>query len=344
MKYTSNDIFNQNINLKLDNFSISEKNYKNKKYPHLLTINNLSTNQNIYPTNQEYNSMKNSPLTKRRINSTNNNYIFDNNENLSNNKNYSISEIKKMNHIKYLNHRLTRKGLALNNTDDNNIYNDNCNINTNNNIYNIKAKPSLRYLSNYNLNDILIKTNESEYSQFNNTQINPKNLYLNEKLDFNEIYINDNSLEGSFQYRYDNKKNNKIYQKTKRKNKISKNLFPQENNRSIIHNNINNNIMNNYINIKIDKYNSKKLINMKNSQIKSSRLRKKMQNESIENYNYDSGNLLIKLINSKIYKRQRTLGSKNLNNKKIYQNIRQKGKPLSFLSSKYINNERSEYY
>ena len=165
MKYTSNDIFNQNINLKLDNFSISEKNYKNKKYPHLLTINNLSTNQNIYPTNQEYNSMKNSPLTKRRINSTNNNYIFDNNENLNNNKNYSISEIKKMNHIKYLNNRLTRKGLALNNTDDNNIYNDNCNINTNNNIYNIKAKPSLRYLSNYNLNDILIKTNESEYSQ-----------------------------------------------------------------------------------------------------------------------------------------------------------------------------------
>ena len=338
MKYSYNDIFNQNINQRLDNFSNSDIIKKNS---HPLSKNYLFSNKNLYQTNQ-YIFMKNSPLISRRTNSTNNKYIYDNNFFPSkNNKNYSISEMKKINRIKNLNYKLNRKGKALNTTNDNNMLNDNYNIN---NIYNTKTKPSLRYLSNYNLNGMLMKNNEIEYSQFNKTQINPKNVYLNKKLDNNKNDINDNSLESVFQYGYDNIKSNNLYQKSREKNEINKNASLHENNRSIFQKNINNNIMNNYINIEINKYNSKNQINIKNNHIKNPKLSKKNQNENIENSNDDSGNLLIKLINSKIYKRQRTLGSQSLNNKKIYQKIRQKGIPLSFLSSEYINNERSEYY
>ena len=318
MKYTYNDIFDQNINLRLDKLSNYLENYKIKKYSHPLKISNLFSNKNLYPTNQQYNNIKNSSIESRRANSTNNKYIYDNYVNKSrNNKNYSIREVKKINSIKYLNNKLIRKGISLNTINDSNMYNDIYNINTNNNIYNTKINQNLIYLSNYNLNDLLNNTNEIEYSQFNKTQINPKNAY--------------------------NIKNNKIYQKSREKNKRRNNLFLQENNRSTFQNNENNNLLNNYINIEIDKYNSKNPINIKNGSINNSKLRKKRKNENIENTNDDSENLLIRLINSKAYKRQRTLGSENLN-KKNYQTMRQKGKPLSFLSSKDINNEISEYY
>ena len=333
IKYISNDIFNQNINLKLGNFSNSMENYYIKKYSH----------KNLYPTNQEYNNMKKMPLTSITTNSTNNKYLYNNNINTSrNNKNYSKSEVKEINNTKNLNNRIIRKGIALSTINDNNIYNDNCNINTNKNIYNTKT--NLKYLSNYNLNGRLNNINETEYSQFNKAQINSKNIFLNKILDINRIDINENSLEGFFQYGYNNIKKNNLYKKSREKNKRNNNLFLQENNRST-QNNINNNIMNNYINIiEIDKYNSKNPIKIKKRHIKNSNLRVKKQYESIENTNDNSENLLIKLINSKVYKRQKTLGSENLNNKKFYQKIEKKGNPLSFLSLKDINNERSEYY
>jgi len=292
MKYTSNDIFNQNINLRLDKFSNSVENHKINKYSHPLKISNLFSNKNLYPTIKKYNNMKNSLVASRRANSTNNKYIYDNNVNPSrNNKNYSISEVKKINSIKYLNNKLIRKGISLSTINDSNMYNDNYNINTNNNIYNTKINQNLIYLSNYNLNDLLNNTNEIEYSQFNKTQMNPKNAY--------------------------NIKNNKIYQKSREKIKRRNNLFLQENNRSTFQNNENNTLLNNYINIEIDKYNSKNPINIKNGSINNTKLRKKRRNENIENTNDDSENLLIRLINSKANKRQRTLGSENLNKKII---------------------------
>ena len=335
MKYTSNDIFNKNINLRLDNFSNSMENYKIKKYSQPSAINSLSNN-NLNPTNQGINNMKNSPIASNRTNSTNNKNLKDNNTNIiRNNKNYKINEVKKINNTKYLKHKLIRKGIYLNTSNDNNMYNDNYFININDNKNNTQAKLLMKYSNNYKLN----KTNEIENSQFNKTQINSKSINLNKKLDFNEIDINDNSLEDVFQNGYENKKNIKIHQKSEEKNKRNKNLFFQKNNRSIFQNNINNNIMNNYINIEIGQYNSKNPINIKNNNIINSNLNKKRQIESIKNTNDNSENLLIKVANSKSFKRHRTLGSESLNNKKI----KQRERPLSFLSSYDLNEERSDY-
>ena len=343
MKYTSNNIFNQNINLGA-NFSNSIENYRTKIYPQLFTINNLSSIDNLHTINQEINNMKYSQITSKKNNSTFNKYLFDNKTNSNrNNKYYPINEIKNLNGIKYLENDLIRKGFVLNTTNDNNMNKDNDYLNTNNNIYYTKIKPNLKYLSKYNLNKILNTNNEINNSQLNKTQNNSKNVYLNKKLDFIEIDINDNSLGSAFLYGNHKIKNNKIFQQKKEKNKRNKMLFHKKNNRNIVQNNKNNNKVINYINNDIDRYNSINVINIKNNHIMNSNLNKKRKIENIKYTNNHTEDSLIKLAKSND-KRQRTLENESLNSKNIHQKIRQRGEPLSFLLPKELNNEIYEHY
>ena len=359
-----------NINARiLDSFSNSLEKIGNMNYKTNNTISNLDSNINLY-SNHGYinnrNTLNNNMINNRNIQpKINTNYInnisseYSSQRKLGNNLYYNNDTKKRNINILYnTNNKLVKKGIIQNDSQRSNEHN-NILIDDKGYIYDTRAKPNNKYLSNFNLNsNIISDKNNPKYNQFNKTQTELLGLYNNKintdnnqtsysNYNFKIPNINSNNKRNKNILMNDNNNMRKIIGQNN--NRINMNKSELNNNNNIRDYFVNNNTINSISTInKIGNQINPRYTQIINSNNDRKSNKPKVKNNNIHmniNTNINSNTHVENILMNN--KRGKKLESNliNINNYKEHQNItnsRDK-KPLTFISQDF-NNELSQHY
>ena len=328
MKYERIDFLGENDYF--GNFTIS-----NLEYP-INTISNLYNDQQYMNIANTNNSL---PKKMNSIYMTNNSYIENSNQKRNNNNYYN--ELRGNINLYNTNNKLVKKRIIESSKKGKGI-NNNILIDVRDNIYDIGTKPSNKYSSNYNLKNNFNTLNENK---FNKTSLG--GLYNYKKVNYDSIQNNNSRYKlnninmnlGENILKNNNKRNNtnRLNIKINERNRESKKIMPKENNRIKI---LDNMYRNNTININKNNYNSTSNNNQNQNKyiqisISNSHNYKKQTKPMLKNQD----NIELDKILSRINKHtKRNKNSENFNKINVNKNIRDKYKPISFISPD-INSE-----